>query len=555
MGKNKSNYQPDKEYLQLINDLYTMAVPSGYKGETATLSLIDEQNKKIAIKIPHETALQIASLNADGSQLRDQEFQALNLVQRVNNTFYKTYQFEGIERINPNYEYASRALSKAIFNNTSGHGVTDLITVSDLHFNNDTTLTPHHIPVQASLAVTGPMLTQIVQRNSLNNLDAAHFSQQVLLEMLKKHADGKGDNFIVREKNNGQQEIITIDGDKMLGNDIAKTYGGEHYVELKSTLFMVKEHMNNPVDATVAEQFLSKSPKEIMTTWLKDLKQQATHNAKFEKNNLLSNEQMQELNMDIQLPAETIENMYHDIDAAQDYMRNHPGASHQQVFSAVHPMAALYYENLNNQSSTLEEAYNTLFEERKFNIEDIVPHTQLQQNIEYRGRQQNYQSILDSKTAAVNAVEEPDHPKITIKGAIKELDEIAARSQKIQKAIKNITTHVTQKKNSNLLGCANKSHERSSWLKVTATLLTSHDKQHITKTINEEVDTLGKGDYSKKLKDLCKTLEQARVPEDIVKNDAHIKTSFATSGGNLEQLSQTIQEANTHINTWNTTVW
>ena len=533
----------DPEQNQLWQNLFALSVDKHYKGSTAKVYYVDPAtHHRKSFKIPNDKALAMISLTANNEPPVTPQYQSMNLVTREGNNFYKTYAVPGRNPINPNFEYAGRMLGKALFNSTACSAATGLIVLSNVRVTNGNKKVQKLTrPVQVSHAVEGNLLTQGLENDDWENLNIPHFQQLALLEIFKGHYDGKGDNFIVKTTKEGQQEIITIDGDKIFGKDIVKT-GLGHFVELRSTLFTLKEGMNSPITEEVREALCKKTPKEIIHEWLSDLENLNQNNVNLFKNSGLSADYRNDLNAKCNIPQGVIEAMYDNIDTAQRYLNNSPEASVQQVFEAIYPAAALYYKTLNDQSTNANHASKTIFEERQFNIEDVVEQSQLDECIEHQGKMQSYHQLLATKTNAVQAVEDPDFPTISLNEAHEVLDHLAKRNANLSNSLEDINIHMSKKPTKTLLSSAIKTRERKSWQTVTQTLLQSDDKKQMLDTIEEEITQFGKGVYSEKLQVLHEQLNDIRVPQDSAKHDTIIKQGFELAGGDFDNLQESTND-------------
>ena len=196
----------------------------------------------------------------------------------------------------------------------------------------------------------------------------------------------------------------------------------------------------------------------------------------------------------------------------------------------------MYYKTLNEQSSSPNHASKAIFEECKFNVEDVVKQSQLDDRIDHHGKNQSYHQLLTTKTNEVQAVEDPDFPTISLKEAHKILHRLDKSDNKLNSTLEEINAHLSKKTTKGLLSCASKPRERISWQTVSKTLLENDDKKQILNVVENEIKHSGKGTYAEKLNVLHKLLNDTRIPQDLAKHGMIIEKGFKLAGGDLDNL-------------------
>jgi Ran GTPase-activating protein (RanGAP) involved in mRNA processing and transport len=106
-----------------------------------------------------------------------------------------------------------------------------------------------------------------------DKIDPYSFSGMALVAMLINPEDGKPDNYILQEQEEGLYRLIGIDNDHAFVPSVApvKWYERQiHRVQVKSVLFAM-DQMKQPLHPRLRDQFLYHDPVEVLSTWIQRL--------------------------------------------------------------------------------------------------------------------------------------------------------------------------------------------------------------------------------------------------------------------------------------------
>ena len=122
----------------------------------------------------------------------------------------------------------------------------------------------HSRVVQASAAVDGVPLDDVVAQEAWETLNHASVSAAVAFQLLATASDAKGDNVLVTPAG----ELVGIDNDHALGMPYSRRPDGTVRVSLRSLLLCCPAVLAMPIHASVAARLTDLVPEALLLTWL-----------------------------------------------------------------------------------------------------------------------------------------------------------------------------------------------------------------------------------------------------------------------------------------------
>ncbi|EGC40532.1 hypothetical protein DICPUDRAFT_24970 [Dictyostelium purpureum] len=230
----------------------------------------------------------------------------------------------------------------------------------------DTLQNHYHVFLQASLFTKGTRFDKYLEscekKMKLNgsncqfdDIDIESFSSHVIASLLVLPTDYKPDNLILEEDSN---YIIGIDNDQSLeANEIELiSDGADALPNLKNVLYTLKPLMVQPVNESVKNEILKTNQALFILKWLETLyKKQKNYESiismQIESKGLeVSNEYIEKKKEEINLPLEFKKGWVHLMDKRfkkiKQILQSNQTATHQDLFSQIHPLSSIYYEYL-----------------------------------------------------------------------------------------------------------------------------------------------------------------------------------------------------------------
>jgi len=118
--------------------------------------------------------------------------------------------------------------------------------------------------------------------NLLNEIDLYSFSSLIISNLAIRPSDLKGDNVKLMwdtlPDGSRKYRIVCIDSDQALEFPTSKAANGQHFPNIKCLLFLMREHMEKPIDPVFRQEFLSRSPQMWILHWCQFLYQDDKRN-------------------------------------------------------------------------------------------------------------------------------------------------------------------------------------------------------------------------------------------------------------------------------------
>ncbi|MHA7841427.1 MAG: hypothetical protein ACX932_06135, partial [Gammaproteobacteria bacterium] len=207
----------------------------------------------------------------------------------------------------------------------------------------------------ASKTVDGANLQYILEEHPeyLARIEPYNFSAMMVSGLLVNPQDGKPDNYMTAFTFNKATKavetvkIIGIDNDIAFADPIVKQHhgmrAGTHFVNVKNVLYFFPQ-MAQPIDPVFRDTLLNRPAELLLVDWLEQLMAQNTRYATFLSKGILTQEAYDTLRLPIQFVPGTVTTLYDRLCQIQQVLRDHPEATHSQLFHAIMPSLAAYYD-------------------------------------------------------------------------------------------------------------------------------------------------------------------------------------------------------------------
>ncbi|MBY0544419.1 MAG: ankyrin repeat domain-containing protein [Gammaproteobacteria bacterium] len=210
---------------------------------------------------------------------------------------------------------------------------------------------------QVSKTVEGLGLDSVLQfyPQDLDKLDRTNYSAMIILSLLTRPRDGKGDNYMVRLI--GQQgtlsslQLFSIDHDCMFGIPLLRI-GNRARTEVQTILYLLRQ-MNEPIDAHFVASFLTLSPERICLEWLGQLYGQNMQYETLIREGVLTKEEAKKLQLPIQLPAGFIEQLYANLITLKGLFHRGKNMTHHKLLSIFYPALGRLYRKLRESEGSI----------------------------------------------------------------------------------------------------------------------------------------------------------------------------------------------------------
>jgi len=200
----------------------------------------------------------------------------------------------------------------------------------------------------------------------LNMLDPHTRSKLILFTILTNTEDGKRENYAIKQNARGFYDISSVDNDQGLVE--ATTESGSWFnktkkLSVKSLLFCLNA-MNEALDETAVQEFLTLKPMDTLTAWLKDLSQleeqydllyKECKDSSAKENNLFRRSYLQ-----VVLPVATLLNLAYKMQRLQKLLEDNPKTNPLNLLHDVEPVIAHYYQLVLQQDKPATKRFDIL---------------------------------------------------------------------------------------------------------------------------------------------------------------------------------------------------
>jgi hypothetical protein len=250
---------------------------------------------------------------------------------------------------------------------------------------------------QITAEVEGEFIEDFLRKASrdvslFEELDPYNLQGLLLSSLLTNPADAKGDNLIVTSPDpTGRRKIISIDNDLALSSFIIEEQPNYHSLEARNILFAIPRFMEQAIEESVKQRFLSHNPYLFLLRWLKALDYHQQQYKALLEQNFIDKQAYDNLSLPLQLKGETIKHVLEKFLTLQKLISSSDSVSFQQLFEELSPLAAQTYKILREHHDPLR-AFEIIYRQDKF-LEEILK----------AGEKKEVQALLDKEHSLKNA--------------------------------------------------------------------------------------------------------------------------------------------------------
>ena len=228
--------------------------------------------------------------------------------------------------------------------------------------------------VQASLGVQGEELNTYLENHSIHDFEQCispyNYGAMALLSLILRVDDGRADNYMLEAPKEGHREIVGIDNDGILLPPIHKTRSGQHIIQLRSILFLLKDLMNAPLDEGLKTHLLSLNIEKTFISYLRELEKYSEAS----RSQGLSEKELAHLDLPLKLSLQNLLSIYRSMKTIQETLKQDENQSIASLFKTLYPLVFQTYQKLleNPEKSPLDIQYLLFKPKENPSIESLL---------------------------------------------------------------------------------------------------------------------------------------------------------------------------------------